>query len=97
MAPNPDGSSSDFDKKNLWWLLLIPGIGLIPAVIGGGDSSSKPAPKPAPAPSESAPAPAPSTAPAPAPVGNPVPVDSPRTEIRQDPSGGTVREAAMPS
>ena len=81
----------------LWWLLLIPGIGLIPAVIGGGDSSSKPAPKPAPAPSESAPAPAPSTAQAPAPVGNPVPVDSPRTEIRQVPSGGTVREAAMPA
>ena len=97
VVPNTDGSSSDFDKKNLWWLLLIPGIGLIPAVIGGGDSSSKPAPKPAPAPSESAPAPAPSTAPAPAPVGNPVPVDSPRTEIRQVPSGGTVREAAMPA
>ncbi|MBF4547143.1 VaFE repeat-containing surface-anchored protein [Corynebacterium afermentans subsp. lipophilum] len=94
-----EGSSSDFDKKKLWWLLLIPGLGMIPAVLGGGNGSSKPAPKPAPAPQESKPAPAPSNEPAPAPnpVGKPVPADSPRGEIKQIPSGGTVLEADMPT
>ena len=95
-APGQDGSS-DFDKKKLWWLLLIPGLGMIPAVLGGGNGSSKPAPKPTPAPQESKPAPAPSSQPAPAPVGKPVPADSPRGEIKQIPSGGTVLEADMPA
>ena len=98
-VPDEEGSSSDFDKKKLWWLLLIPGLGMIPAVLGGGNGSSKPAPKPAPAPQESKPAPAPSNepAPAPTPVGKPVPADSPRGEIKQIPSGGTVLEADMPA
>ena len=96
-APGEEGSSSDFDKKKLWWLLLIPGLGMIPAVLGGGNGSSKPAPKPAPAPQESKPAPAPSSQPAPAPVGKPVPADSPRGEIKQIPSGGTVLEDDMPA
>ena len=96
-VPGEEGSSSDFDKKKLWWLLLIPGLGMIPAVLGGGNGSSKPAPKPAPAPSESKPAPAPSSQPAPAPVGKPVPADSPRGEIKQIPSGGTVLEKDMPA
>ncbi|MBA5244351.1 VaFE repeat-containing surface-anchored protein [Corynebacterium sp. Marseille-Q3615] len=95
-APGEEGSS-DFDKKKLWWLLLIPGLGMIPAVLGGGNGSSKPAPKPAPAPQESKPAPAPSSQPAPAPVGQPVPADSPRGEIKQIPSGGTVLEKDMPA
>ncbi|MGV0344679.1 VaFE repeat-containing surface-anchored protein, partial [Corynebacterium lehmanniae] len=96
-APGEEGSSSDFDKKKLWWLLLIPGLGMIPAVLGGGNGSSKPAPKPTPAPQESKPAPAPSSQPAPAPVGKPVPADSPRGEIKQIPSGGTVLEEDMPA
>ena len=96
-VPADEDGSSDFDKKKLWWLLLIPGLGMIPAVLGGGNGSSKPAPKPAPAPQESKPAPAPSSQPAPAPVGKPVPADSPRGEIKQIPSGGTVLEADMPT
>ena len=96
-VPGEEGSSADFDKKKLWWLLLIPGLGMIPAVLGGGNGSSKPAPKPAPAPQESKPAPAPSNQPAPAPVGKPVPADSPRGEIKQIPSGGTVLEDDMPA
>ena len=92
-----EGSSADFDKKKLWWLLLIPGLGMIPAVLGGGNGSSKPTPKPTPAPSENKPAPAPSSQPAPAPVGKPVPADSPRGEIKQIPSGGTVLEEDMPA
>ena len=95
---NNGGSSSDFDKKKLRWLLLIPGLGLIPALLGGGNGSSNPAPKPTPAPQESKPAPAPSNEPVPAPnpAGKPVPADSPRGEIKQIPSGGTVLEADMP-
>jgi len=96
-TPGEEGSSADFDKKKLWWLLLIPGLGMIPAVLGGGNGSSKPAPKPTPAPQESKPAPAPSSQPAPAPVGKPVPADSPRGEIKQIPSGGTVLEKDMPA
>ena len=96
-VPADEDGSSDFDKKKLWWLLLIPGLGMIPAVLGGGNGSSKPAPKPTPAPQESKPAPAPSSQPAPAPVGKPVPADSPRGEIKQIPSGGTVLEEDMPA
>ncbi|WP_392399119.1 VaFE repeat-containing surface-anchored protein [Corynebacterium lehmanniae] len=96
-TPGEEGSSADFDKKKLWWLLLIPGLGMIPAVLGGGNGSSKPAPKPTPAPQESKPAPAPSNQPAPSPVGKPVPADSPRGEIKQIPSGGTVLEKDMPA
>ena len=96
-TPGEEGSSADFDKKKLWWLLLIPGLGMIPAVLGGGNGSSKPAPKPTPAPQESKPAPAPSSQPAPAPVGKPVPADSPRGEIKQIPSGGTILEKDMPA
>jgi len=89
------GDKTSSDSK-LWWLLLIPGIGLIPALIGGGNGgSSQPAPKPTPAPSE--PAPAPATTPAPKPQGNPVAPDSPRTVIQQVPSGGTARDAQMPA
>ena len=89
--PTPEDKQSSDSK--LWWLLLIPGLGLIPALIGGG--SSQPAPKPAPAPSKPAPAPAPSQAPQP--QGNPVAPDSPRTVIQQVPSGGTARDAQMPT
>ena len=82
-------------KERPWWLVLIPGIGLIPAIVGdGGDSS---APEPAPAPSEGESGSAPTTVPAPARVGNPVPADSPRTVIKQIPSGGTVRDGSMPA
>ena len=92
----PDNGSS-VDKGKLKWLLLIPGLGLIPALLGGGGGSSMPAPQPGPA--KPAPAPAPS-APAgqtPKPAGQPVPADSPRGEIKQIPSGGTVLEADMPA
>ncbi|MBC3179858.1 VaFE repeat-containing surface-anchored protein [Corynebacterium sp. zg-917] len=96
---SPDeGSSVDRDK--LWWLLLIPGLGMIPALLGGGGSST-PAPKPAPkpVPSKPAPAPAPSTSTVhtPKPAGKPVPADSPRGEIKQIPSGGTALDADMPA
>ncbi|MBP3947699.1 hypothetical protein J5Y21_02095, partial [Corynebacterium sp. Marseille-P3884] len=124
---NPGGGSSDgdgssVDRSKLWWLLLIPGLGLIPALLGGGGSSTpapgedKPAPgedKPAPgedkpAPGEDKPAPgedkpAPgeesstSTVHTPKPVGEPVPADSPRGEIKQIPSGGTALDADMPT
>ena len=93
-----EGSSVDRDK--LWWLLLIPGLGMIPALLGGGGSST-PAPKPAPkpVPSKPAPAPAPSTSTVhtPKPAGKPVPADSPRGEIKQIPSGGTALDADMPA
>ncbi|MCR5929307.1 VaFE repeat-containing surface-anchored protein [Corynebacterium sp. zg912] len=100
-----DGGTSDegssVDKDKLKWLLLIPGLGLIPALLGGGGGSSKPAPKPAPQPVPSKPAPAPApSAPAgqaPKPAGQPVPADSPRGEIKQIPSGGTALEADMPA
>ena len=102
-APTDGGTSdegSSVDKDKLKWLLLIPGLGLIPALLGGGGSST-PAPKPAPQPVPSKPAPAPApSAPAgqaPKPAGQPVPVDSPRGEIKQIPSGGTALEAEMPA
>lgn len=95
-TPAPEERTSSDSK--LWWLLLIPGIGLIPALIGGGNGgSSQPAPKPTPAPAPSEPAPAPATTPAPKPQGNPVAPDSPRTVIQQVPSGGTARDAQMPA
>ena len=104
-TPVPDGGDtpdegSSVDRDKLWWLLLIPGLGLIPALLGGGGSST-PAPKPAPkpVPSKPAPAPAPSTSTVhtPKPAGKPVPADSPRGEIKQIPSGGTALDADMPA
>ena len=103
-TPVPDGGDtsdqSSVDRDKLWWLLLIPGLGMIPALLGGGGSST-PAPKPAPkpVPSKPAPAPAPSTSTVhtPKPAGKPVPADSPRGEIKQIPSGGTALDADMPA
>lgn len=81
-TPKTPGDTPEGSSEVPWWLLLIPLIPLVPAVIWflGTDGSSQPAPAPAPAPLPApAPAPAPGQpAPAPAPApGQPAPAPAP--------------------
>lgn len=105
LIPEVQAETTDGSSDSPWWLLLLPLIPLVPAVIWflgkDGGSSQPPAPAPAPAPGQPAPAPAPgqpapaaTTAPA---QGEPAPAKpaqqpakpGERQQIKSVPSGAT--------
>ena len=110
-AEGETGSSEDFDKKKLWWLLLIPAGGLLAwgasKVVGGGEGSSAPGLPGVPGqPQPEAPKDEPKDAPKDEPKesdseaevtqeGAPVSKDAPRQNIKSVPSGATALEAGI--